>query len=276
MSDVILSESPAPHVRLVTLNRPEQLNAINSDLCAALHEELRSVAADRSCRAVIMTGRRARLLRRRRPARLREAPGNDGTDQARDHFANQEHMSRLILRVRATPQPVIAAVNGGAAGFGIALACASDIRYAARKRGLSRRLHQHRPVELRHGNELAAAAPDRRLPRPRADADRPAPRRRRGCAHRAGRRRRRRRPAPGACGGGRRAGRCLGAVGRSGSPSRACGRRSRSHPSRRRSSTRTASRSWLCTGPRPARRSARISRSARRTSPTEPTWPRSR
>jgi enoyl-CoA hydratase len=41
------------------------------------------------------------------------------------------YMSRLILRVRSTPQPVIAAVNGPAAGFGLALALASDIRYAA-------------------------------------------------------------------------------------------------------------------------------------------------
>jgi enoyl-CoA hydratase len=42
-------------------------------------------------------------------------------------------MSSLILRVRATPQPVIAAVNGPAAGFGLALALASDIRFAARE-----------------------------------------------------------------------------------------------------------------------------------------------
>src|SRR4051812_43830174 len=46
-------------------------------------------------------------------------------------LANQEHMSRLILRLRATPQPIVAAVNGPAAGLGLALALGSDIRFAA-------------------------------------------------------------------------------------------------------------------------------------------------
>src|SRR5947209_18834662 len=59
-------------------------------------------------------------------------PGNDGSDGARDALGRQEHMSRLVLRVRETPQPVIAAVNGPAAGFGMALALACDIRFAAR------------------------------------------------------------------------------------------------------------------------------------------------
>jgi enoyl-CoA hydratase len=60
------------------------------------------------------------------------APGNDGTDESRDRLANQEHMSRLILELRALPQPVIAAVNGPAAGFGLALALGCDIRYASK------------------------------------------------------------------------------------------------------------------------------------------------
>jgi len=103
MSDVVLSERPAPHVRLVTMNRPEQLNAINAELCAALHEELRAAAADRACRAIVLTGAGRGFCAGVDLRGYGQAPGNDGSDAARDHFGNQEHMSRLILQVRATP-----------------------------------------------------------------------------------------------------------------------------------------------------------------------------
>jgi len=130
--DVLLSERPADKVRLLTLNRPDRLNAMTAELCGALHEELATVAADRSCRAVVLTGAGRGFCAGLDLAGYGDAPGTDGSDAARDRLANQEHMSRLVLRLRETPQPIIAAVNGPAAGFGLALALGSDIRYAAR------------------------------------------------------------------------------------------------------------------------------------------------
>src|SRR4051794_8505789 len=128
---VLETESPSPAVRLVTLNRPERRNAMNAELCGALHEELDRVAADRSCRAVVLTGAGRAFCVGLDLQGYGDAPGNDGSDEARDRLGRQEQMSRLIVKLRETPQPVIAAVNGPAAGFGFALALGSDIRYAA-------------------------------------------------------------------------------------------------------------------------------------------------
>jgi enoyl-CoA hydratase len=132
VTDVLLSETARPHVRLITLNRPDELNAMTAELCEALHRELERIAADRACRAVVLTGAGRGFCAGLDLRGYGAAPGNDGTDVARDRLANQEHMSRLIVRLRATPQPIVAAVNGPAAGFGLTLVLGSDIRYAAR------------------------------------------------------------------------------------------------------------------------------------------------
>jgi enoyl-CoA hydratase len=133
MTPLLLVEEPTPHVRQLTLNRPEQLNAMTAELCEALHEELRLLALERSCRAVILTGAGRGFCAGLDLHGYGNAPGNEGNEEARDRLANQQHMSRLILALRALPQPVIAAVNGPAAGFGLALALGSDIRYASRE-----------------------------------------------------------------------------------------------------------------------------------------------
>src|SRR5205823_6181919 len=131
MSSVLLVDEPAKHVRRLTLNRPEQLNAMTAELCQALHDELSALARERSVRAVILTGAGRGFCAGLDLHGYGAAPENDGSDEPRDRLANQEHMSRLILALRALPQPVIAAVNGPAAGFGLALALGCDIRYAA-------------------------------------------------------------------------------------------------------------------------------------------------
>jgi enoyl-CoA hydratase/carnithine racemase len=133
VAPLLLAEEPAPHVRRLTLNRPDQLNAMTAELCEALHGELRTIAADRSARAVILTGAGRGFCAGLDLRGYGAAPSNLGSDEARDRLANQQHMSTLILELRALPQPVIAAVNGPAAGFGLALCLASDIRYASRE-----------------------------------------------------------------------------------------------------------------------------------------------
>ncbi len=131
MAELLLVDQPAPHVTRLTLNRPDQLNAMTAELCEALHTTLRTVGADRACRAVILTGAGRAFCAGLDLHGYGAAPENTGADEPRDRLANQQHMSTAILALRALPQPVIAAVNGAAAGFGLALTLGSDIRYAS-------------------------------------------------------------------------------------------------------------------------------------------------
>ena len=114
---------------VLTLNRPHRLNAFNDDQHKDLHKALDDAAADQGCRAVLLTGAgrgfcAGQDLGDRDPAKM-SAPPDLG--ETLEQFYNP-----LIRRIRALDKPVVAAVNGVAAGAGANIALACDILLAAR------------------------------------------------------------------------------------------------------------------------------------------------
>ena len=128
MSDTVLVESREGW-RKITLNRPDKLNALNSEVLAALTAALDDIEADRTCLAVLLTGAGRGFCSGQElgPAIM---PGPAGPPDL-GPIADAYHRG-LVRRLRALPIPVVAAVNGVAAGAGANLALACDIVLAAR------------------------------------------------------------------------------------------------------------------------------------------------
>ena len=124
MTDGLRVEVAGP-VATLTLDRPEALNALTAPMKVALREALESIAADRSVRAVILTGA-GRAFCAGQDLAEREQP-----DAAPLDVELRERYNPIIRALRSMGQPVIAAVNGVAAGAGASLAFACDLRLAA-------------------------------------------------------------------------------------------------------------------------------------------------
>ncbi len=127
----VLLEKLTPQIAVCTLNRPERLNAMSHELVAELHAALDEVAQDRSCRVLVLTGAGRGFCSGLDLKGSGQAPGIEGLGTPQSGMRAQQHIARLIPHLRALPQPVIAAVNGPAAGGGFALVLGSDIRIAA-------------------------------------------------------------------------------------------------------------------------------------------------
>jgi enoyl-CoA hydratase/carnithine racemase len=120
----LLLESPADAVAQITLNRPDRFNAMTVTMFDELESVARVIGDDRDIRVVILTG-----------AGRAFCAGYD-LDEAEELASlspmgmldRQEHAARALSAVRAIPVPVIAAVNGAAAGGGLSLTLMADIR----------------------------------------------------------------------------------------------------------------------------------------------------
>jgi 2-(1,2-epoxy-1,2-dihydrophenyl)acetyl-CoA isomerase len=131
------TDAPAPTVLraldggilTLTLNRPERLNAITAGLLDELNDAVQTAATDAGIRAVIVTGAgRAFCSGQDLKAAATEAFEHGGLDVRREL---REHYHPLVVGLRSLTKPVIAAVNGPAAGAGFSLALAADLRIAA-------------------------------------------------------------------------------------------------------------------------------------------------
>jgi enoyl-CoA hydratase len=129
--DAVLVTEPRPSVRRIALNRPASLNAVNDALALRLHDALAEAESDPLCRVVVITGAGRGFSAGLDLNGYGDAPGTSGMGQVYRDLAFQRLVASLIQRVRRLPKPVIAQVNGPAAGFGLALACACDVRVAA-------------------------------------------------------------------------------------------------------------------------------------------------
>lgn len=110
----------ADGIATITLNRPEKLNALTRALCEELIAALRAASTDSSVRAIVVTG-----------AGRAFCAGADLTILGTDGDSLVRAGREIALLIRSAPQPVIAAVNGAAAGGGANLALACDYKVAA-------------------------------------------------------------------------------------------------------------------------------------------------
>ena len=115
-------------VAVLTLNRPERLNALNVELGAALAESLRRVAAADDIRCVVLTGAGRAFCSGGDLAVLRDVRTRNAPQELESLLRNGKE---IILALCTMPKPVLAVVNGPAAGAGMNIALACDFRIAA-------------------------------------------------------------------------------------------------------------------------------------------------
>jgi 2-(1,2-epoxy-1,2-dihydrophenyl)acetyl-CoA isomerase len=126
MTEPTISATSAAGVTTLTLNRPAAMNSFTSAMHGELLAALNAAAADESVRCVILTGAGRGFCAGQDLSDPAAAPGQDLGKLIEANYAP------LVARVRSMPVPVIAAVNGVAAGAGANLALCCDIVVAAR------------------------------------------------------------------------------------------------------------------------------------------------
>ena len=125
--ETLLVDRPRAGITVATLNRPDRLNALSFGMFDELFRLSQEIAADDETRVLVLTGAGRGFC-----AGLDLADASTLPDMSGPEFLRaQESWAEAITSFRRLAKPVIAAVNGAAAGAGFSLALAADIRIAA-------------------------------------------------------------------------------------------------------------------------------------------------
>ena len=127
----LLKAERTGHIATITLDRPGKLNALNSQMTAEFHAVLDELSNEDDIRVVVLTGAGRGFCSGADVNELLEAR------QAPSTTIPWADITALSSHIRRNRQPVIAAVNGVAAGAGLAIALASDIRLASEEASFS-------------------------------------------------------------------------------------------------------------------------------------------
>jgi enoyl-CoA hydratase len=130
MGEVTTLETLRDGIRVLTLRRPEKLNALSWEMVDEVDATLAAVAADRSVRALVLTGEGRGFCSGTDLDSSSQVGTGGGVVETLD---GQEKLAAMAIGLRNLPQPAIAAVNGPAAGGGMALALACDVRVCSRQ-----------------------------------------------------------------------------------------------------------------------------------------------
>lgn len=125
MSDDPIQYEMTDGVAVITLNRPDKLNAITPDMGAAYSQALYRAAEDASVRCAVVTGAGRGFCAGADLTLLAQGP------EALDAFIEQQGWGNFPTTAMAIPIPVVMAVNGPAAGVGMVLALTADVRFAS-------------------------------------------------------------------------------------------------------------------------------------------------
>ncbi len=119
------------HLTTLSLNRPDSLNALNRQMVNELRDFFWNLTEDDQTRVVLLRGNGRAFCAGLDLKETSEGGGAGREGGVPGALRGQRHIAELMMLMRRAPQPIIAAVQGAAAGGGFALALASDVRVAA-------------------------------------------------------------------------------------------------------------------------------------------------